>query len=211
VSTETKVSAADVKALRERTGAPMMDCKKALEEAGGDIDEAIKILRTKGAASAAKRGGRGTSEGVVATYTHKSGTGDRKQQKVGVLVEVQCETDFVALNDDFKQFAHDVAVHIAAMRPEHVSLEDIPEEDVEREREILTDKAKADGKPDDVVEKIVEGQIKKWASELVLLDQKHFNEEKYEGKTIEDLRTDIAAKTGENVRIARFARFEVGE
>jgi elongation factor Ts len=211
MSTETKVSAADVKALRERTGAPMMDCKQALEEAGGDIEEAIKVLRKKGAASAAKRGGRGTSEGVVATYTHMSGTGDRKQQKVGVLVEVQCETDFVALNDDFKQFAHDVAVHIAAMRPEHVSLEDIPEEDVEREREILTEKAKADGKPDDVVEKIVDGQIKKWASELVLLDQKHFNEEKYEGKTIEDLRTDIAAKTGENVRIARFARFEVGE
>jgi elongation factor Ts len=211
MSTETKVSAADVKALRERTGAPMMDCKQALEEAGGDIEEAIKVLRKKGAASAAKRGGRGTSEGVVATYTHMSGTGDRKQQKVGVLVEVQCETDFVALNDDFKQFAHDVAVHIAAMRPEHVSLEDVPEEDVEREREILTEKAKADGKPDDVVAKIVDGQIKKWASELVLLDQKHFNEEKYEGKTIEDLRTDIAAKTGENVRIARFARFEVGE
>ncbi|HEY7693978.1 MAG TPA: hypothetical protein VH816_16700, partial [Gaiellaceae bacterium] len=110
-----------------------------------------------------------------------------------------------------KQFAHDVAVHIAAMRPEHVSLEDIPEEDVAREREILTEKAKADGKPDDVVEKIVDGQIKKWASEVVLLDQKHFNEERYEGKTIEDLRAEIAAKTGENVRIARFARFEVGE
>jgi elongation factor Ts len=211
VSTDTKVSAADVKALRERTGAPMMDCKQALEEAGGDLEEAIKVLRKKGAASAAKRGGRGTSEGVVAAYTHLSGTGDRKQQKVGVLVEVQCETDFVALNDDFKQFAHDVAVHIAAMRPEHVSLEDIPEEDVAREREILTEKAKADGKPDDVVEKIVDGQIKKWASEVVLLDQKHFNEERYEGKTIEELRTDIAAKTGENVRIARFARFEVGE
>ena len=211
MSTDTKVSAADVKALRERTGAPMMDCKQALEEAGGDIEEAIKVLRKKGAASAAKRGGRGTSEGVVATYTHMSGTGDRKQQRVGVLVEVQCETDFVALNDDFKQFAHDVAVHIAAMNPQHVSLEDIPEEDREREREILTAKAKADGKPDDVVEKIVEGQLKKWASEVVLLDQKHFNEEKYEGKTIEDLRTDIAAKTGENVRIARFARFEVGE
>jgi elongation factor Ts len=211
VSTETKVSAADVKALRERTGAPMMDCKNALAEAGGDMDEAIKILRKKGAASAAKRGGRGTSEGVVATYTHSSGTGDRKQQRVGVLVEVQCETDFVALNDDFKQFAHDVAVHIAAMNPQHVSIEDIPEEDREREREIFTEKAKSEGKPDNVVEKIVEGQLKKWASEVVLLDQKHINEEKYEGKTIEDLRTDIAAKTGENVRIARFARFEVGD
>ena len=211
MSTDTKVSAADVKALRERTGAPMMDCKQALEEAGGDIDEAVKILRKKGAASAAKRGGRGTSEGVVAAYTHSSGTGERKQQKVGVLVEVQCETDFVAMNEDFKEFARDVAVHIAAMNPEHVSLEEIPEEDLAREREIFTAKAKGEGKPDDVVEKIVEGQIKKWASEVVLLDQKHFNEEKYEGKTIEDLRTEIAAKTGENVRIARFSRFAVGE
>jgi elongation factor Ts len=207
----TKVSAADVKALRERTGAPMMDCKEALAEANGDMEEAIKILRKKGAASAAKRAGRGTSEGVVAAYTHQTGTGERKQQKVGVLVEVQCETDFVAMNDDFKEFAREVAVHIAAMNPQHVSLEDIPEEEREKERQILAEKAKADGKPDDVVEKIVDGQLKKWASELVLLDQKHFNEEKYEGKTIEDLRSEIAAKTGENVQIARFARYEVGE
>jgi elongation factor Ts len=205
------VSAADVKALRERTGAPMMDVKHALEEAEGDEQKAIEILRKKGAASAAKRSGRGTAEGVVAAYTHMSGTGERKQQRVGVLVEVQCETDFVALNDDFKEFARDVAVHIAAMRPQHVTIDDIPSEDLEREREILTEKAKADGKPDNVIEKIVDGQIKKWASELVLLDQQHFNEEKYEGKTIEDLRADVAAKTGENVRIARFARFEVGE
>jgi elongation factor Ts len=205
------VSAADVKALRERTGAPMMDVKKALEEAEGDEQKAIEILRKKGAASAAKRGGRGTAEGVVASYTHSSGTGERKQQRIGVLVEVQCETDFVALNDDFKEFAHDVAVHIAAMNPLHVSLEDVPEEDVANERRILEEKAKADGKPDNVVEKIVEGQLKKWASELVLLDQKHFNEERYEGKTIEDLRAEISAKTGENVRIARFARFEVGQ
>ena len=140
-----------------------------------------------------------------------SGTGERKQQRVGVLVEVQCETDFVALNDDFKEFARDVAIHIAAMNPQHVSLEDVPEEDVATERRILEEKAKADGKPDNVVEKIVEGQLKKWASELVLLDQKHFNEDKYEGKTIEDLRSEVAAKTGENVRIARVARFEVGQ
>jgi elongation factor Ts len=206
-----KVSAADVKALRDRTGAGMMDCKEALAEADGDMEEAIKILRKKGAASAAKRSGRGTSEGVVAAYTHQTGTGDRKQQKVGVLVEVQCETDFVAMNEDFKEFAREIAVHIAAMNPSHVSLEDIPEEERERERQILQEKAKADGKPDDVVNKIVEGQLQKWASELVLLDQKHFNEEKYEGKTIEDLRTELAAKTGENVRIARFARYEVGE
>ena len=205
------VSATDVKALREKTGAPMMDVKNALTEAEGDEQKAIEILRKKGAATAAKRGGRGTAEGVVTSYTHMSGTGERKQQRIGVLVEVQCETDFVALNDDFKEFAREVAVHIAAMNPQHVSLEDIPEEDVANERRILEEKAKEDGKPDDIVEKIVDGQIKKWASEIVLLDQKHFNEDKYEGKTIEDLRAEVAAKTGENVRIARFARFEVGQ
>jgi elongation factor Ts len=205
------VSAGDVKALREKTGAPMMDVKNALEEAEGDEQKAVEILRKKGAASAAKRGGRGTAEGVVAAYTHMSGTGERKQQRIGVLVEVQCETDFVALNEDFKEFAREVAVHIAAMRPEHVSMDDIPKEDLENERRLLEEKAKADGKPDNVVEKIVDGQLKKWASELVLLDQKHFNEERYEGKTIEDLRAEVAAKTGENVRIARFARFEVGQ
>src|SRR3954453_11005551 len=205
------VSAAEVKALRERTGAPIVDVKNALEEAEGDEKKAIEILRKKGSASAAKRSGRGTAEGVVASYTHSSGTGERKQQRIGVLVEVQCETDFVALNDDFKEFARDVAIHIAAMNPQHVSLDGIPEEEVANERRILEEKAKADGKPDNVVEKIVEGQLKKWASELVLLDQKHFNEDKYEGKTIEDLRSEVAAKTGENVRIARFARFEVGQ
>ena len=205
------VTAADVKALRDRTGAGMMDCKEALEEAEGDVEEAIRILRKKGAASAAKRSGRGTAEGVVAAYTHLSGTGERKQQRIGVLVEVQCETDFVALNDDFKEFAREVAVHIAAMNPQHVSLEDIPEEEINRERAIFEEKARADGKRDDVVAKVVDGQLKKWAAEVVLLDQKHFNEERYEGKTIEDLRAEVASKTGENVRIARFARFEVGE
>jgi elongation factor Ts len=205
------VSAAEVKALRERTGAPMMDVKNALDEAEGDEQKAIEILRKKGAASAAKRGGRGTAEGVVAAYTHMSGTGERKQQRIGVLVEVQCETDFVALNEDFKEFAREVAVHIAAMNPQHVSVEDIPEEDIARERAIFEKRARADGKPDNVIEKIVDGQLKKWAAEVALLDQKHFNEERYEGKTIEDLRAEVAAKTGENVRIARFARFEVGQ
>jgi elongation factor Ts len=198
------VTAADVKALRDRTGAGMMDCKSALEEAEGDVEKAIEILRVKGAASAAKRSGRGTSEGIVSSYVHATG-------RVGVLVEVLCETDFVARNEDFKSFAREVAIHIAAMNPKHVSLEDIPEEDRDRERAILEEKAKADGKPDNVIEKIVEGQLAKWASELVLLDQKHFNEERYEGKTIQDLVTEVAAKTGENVRIARFVRFEIGE
>jgi elongation factor Ts len=198
------VSAAEVKALRERTGAPMMDVKRALEEAEGDEQKAIEILRKKGQASAAKRSGRGTEEGIVASYVHADG-------RKGALVEVQCETDFVARNEDFREFARQVAIHVTAMNPEHVSFEDIPEEDVANERRILEEKAKADGKPDDVVEKIVDGQLRKWASELVLLDQKHFNEERYEGKTIEDLRTEVAANTGENVRIARFARFEVGQ
>ena len=198
------VSAAEVKALRERTGAPMMDVKNALEEAEGDEQKAIEILRKKGAASAAKRGGRSTSEGVIASYVHADG-------RKGALVEVQSETDFVARNEDFREFARQVAIHVAAMNPQHVSFEDIPEEDVTNERRFLEEKAKADGKPEDVIGKIVEGQLHKWASEIVLLDQKHFNEERYEGKTIEDLRTELAAKTGENVRIARFARFEVGQ
>jgi elongation factor Ts len=198
------VSAAEVKALRDRTGAPMMDVKRALEEAEGDEQKAIEILRKKGAASAAKRSGRGTEEGVIASYVHADG-------RKGALVEVQSETDFVARNEDFREFARQVAIHVTAMNPEHVSFEDIPEEDVANERRILEEKARADGKPDDVIEKIVEGQLRKWASEIVLLDQKHFNEERYEGKTIEDLRTELASKTGENVRIARFARFEVGQ
>jgi elongation factor Ts len=198
------VSAADVKALRERTGAPMMDVKNALEEAEGDEQKAIEILRKKGAASAAKRGGRSTSEGVIASYVHADG-------RKGALVEVQSETDFVARNEDFREFARQVAIHVTAMNPQHMSFEDIPEEDRANEQRILEEKARADGKPDDVIEKIVEGQLRKWASEIVLLDQKHFNEERYEGKTIEDLRTELAANTGENVRIARFARFEVGE
>ena len=198
------VSAADVKALRERTGAPMMDVKRALEEAEGDEQKAIEILRRKGAASAAKRSGRGTEEGVIASYVHADG-------RKGALVEVQSETDFVARNQDFQEFARQVAIHVTAMNPEHVSFGDIPEEDVADERRILEERARAEGKPDDVIEKIVEGQLGKWASEIVLLDQRHFNEERYEGKTIEDLRTELAANTGENVRIARFARFEVGQ
>jgi elongation factor Ts len=199
-----KPSAAEVKALRDKTGAPMLDVRNALSEAEGDEQKAIEVLRKTGAASAAKRGGRSTSEGVIASYIHADG-------RKGALVEVQSETDFVARNEDFKEFARQVAIHVTAMNPEHVSFEDIPEEDVANERRILEEKARDDGKPDDVVEKIVEGQLRKWASDIVLLDQKHFNEERYEGKTIEDLRTELAANTGENVRIARFARFEVGQ
>lgn len=199
-----KPSAAEVKALRDKTGAPMMDVKNALEEAEGDEQKAFEILRKKGAASAAKRGGRRTEEGVVSSYVHADG-------RKGALVEVQSETDFVARNPEFQEFARQVAIHVTALNPHHVSFEEIPEEDVANERRILEERAREEGKPDNVVEKIVEGQLRKWAEEIVLLDQQHFNQEVYEGKTIEDLRSEIAAKTGENVRIARFARFEVGQ
>ena len=199
-----KPSAAEVKALRDRTGAGMMDVRNALQEAEGDESKAIEILRKKGAASAAKRGGRTTEEGVVASYVHAD-------SRKGALVEVQSETDFVARNPEFQEFARQVAIHITALNPQHVSFEEIPEEDVANERRILEERARAEGKPDNVVEKIVEGQLRKWAEEIVLLDQKHFNQEVYEGKTIDDLRSELAAKTGENVRIARFARFEVGQ
>ncbi|HXV05139.1 MAG TPA: translation elongation factor Ts [Solirubrobacterales bacterium] len=197
------VSAADVKALRDRTGAAMMDCKAALTEAEGNVDRAIEILRVKGQASAAKREGRGTSEGVVAAYIHAN-------DKVGAMVEVQCETDFVARNEDFKAFAYEVALHAAAAAPRYVSADEIPEEERAAERRVFEEKAREDGKPDNMVEKIVEGQLAKWATEVALLDQTHVNAEKHESKTIEQMRQELAAKTGENVRIARFAYFRVG-
>jgi elongation factor Ts len=202
----TTVSASDVKELRDRTGAAMMDCKAALEEANGDLDEAIRILRTRGQASAAKRSGRATSEGIVASYIHAGG-------KVGVLVEVQCETDFVARTEEFQEFAREVAIHIAGSPtpPLYISAEEIPDAEREAERQIFAERAKQEGKPDDVVERIVDGQLRKWATEIALLDQEHVRSDRYDGKTIEELRTEFAAKTGENVRIARFARFVVGE
>jgi elongation factor Ts len=198
------VSASDVKALRDRTGAAMMDAKVALEEAGGDADRAIEILRVKGQASAEKRSGRATSEGIVASYIHAGG-------KVGVLVEVQCETDFVARTDDFQELTREVAIHIAATAPEYVSADEIPEQALAVERKLFEAKAREEGKPDQVVDKIVDGQLKKWSREVVLLDQEHVRTDRYEGKTIEEIRAETAARTGENVRIARFARFAVGE
>jgi len=205
VSAET-VSAGDVKALRERTGAAIMDCKAALAEAGGDLDKAIEILRVKGQASAAKRSGRVTSEGIVASYIHATG-------KVGVLVEVQCETDFVARSDDFVEFAREVALHIAGSPtpPYYVSSEEVSEEDRETERKVFEAKAREEGKPDEIVDKIVSGQLDKWGKEVALLEQEHVRADRYEGKTIEELRAELAARTGENIRVARFARFLVGE
>jgi elongation factor Ts len=198
------VTAADVKALRDRTGAALMDCKAALAEAEGDTERAIELLRVKGQASAAKREGRGTDEGVVSSYIHAN-------DRVGAMVEVQCETDFVARNEEFKAFAYQVALHVAATGPRYVSADEIPEDEREAERRVFEEKAREEGKPDDVVEKIVAGQLSKWASEVALLDQTHVNAEKHESKTIEELRQELAAKTGENVRVARFAYFRVGE
>ena len=200
------VSAGDVKALRERTGAGIMDCKAALSESGGDLDKAIEILRVRGQASAAKRSGRATSEGVVSSYIHATG-------KVGVLVEVQCETDFVARSDEFQEFAREVAIHIAGApsTPAYVSADEIPEEARESERAVFAAKAREEGKPDDIIDRIVDGQLEKWEKEVALLEQEHVRGDRYEGKTIEALRAELASKTGENVRIARFARFVVGE
>jgi elongation factor Ts len=198
------VSAADVKALRDRTGAGMMDCKAALAEADGDIDRAVEILRVKGQASAAKRAGRGTEEGVVTAYIHAN-------DQVGAMVEALCETDFVARSNEFKAFAYEVALHVAATGARYVSTADIPDSEREAERRVLEEAAREDGRPEDKIEQIVGGQLDKWAREIALLDQEHVNVEKHEGKTIEELRLQIAAKTGENVRIARFAYFRVGE
>jgi elongation factor Ts len=200
------ISAADVKALRDRTGAAMMDCKAALTEAQGDVDRAIEILRVKGQASAAKRSGRATGEGIVASYIHATG-------KVGVLVEIQCETDFVARSDDFQEFAREIAIHIAGSPspPRYVSADEIPEEVSETERRLFEAKAREEGKPNDVVARIVDGQLRKWAQEVSLLEQEHVRADRYEGKTIDELRAQVASKTGENVRITRFARFVVGE
>ena len=197
-----EISAKDVKALRDRTGAGMMDCKAALTEAGGDVEKAVEILRVKGQAQAAKRSGRVASEGQVASYIHAGG-------KIGVLVEVNCETDFVARNEDFQGFVRDVALHIAAANPQFVSEDEVPEDVKQAEARIFEEQAS--DKPDNVRPKIVEGRIRKWLEEVVLLNQEHVHGEKHDGKTIEQLRQDISAKTGENVVIRRFTRYQVGE
>ncbi len=201
------ISASDVKTLRERTGAGIMDAKGALQEADGDFERAAEILRVKGQASAAKRGGRVASEGLVSSYIHATG-------KIGVLVEINCETDFVARNEQFQEFARDVALHVAAAPAvRYVSEDDVAQEDKDAELRVLREQAasEAEGKPENVQEKIVEGRLRKWLDEVVLLNQRHVNEDKHESKTLEQLRTEIAASTGENVVIRRFARFQVGE
>jgi elongation factor Ts len=200
----TAISAQDVKALRERTGAGIMDAKSALQESGGDIDKAIEILRVKGQASAAKRGGRTAAEGIVSSYIHAGG-------KIGVLVEIDCETDFVARTEPFQDFAREVALHVAAANPLYVSYDDVPDEDREAELRVLREQAASEGKPENVQEKIVDGRLKKWLEDVVLLNQTHINDEKHGGKTLEELRAELASNTGENVVVRRFARFQVGE
>ena len=195
-------TASDVKTLRDQTGAGMMDCKRALEESDGDIEKAVEILRVKGQAQAAKRGARVASEGTVQSYIHANG-------KIGVLIEVDCETDFVARNDDFVAFARDIALHVAAAAPLYVTEDEVPE-DV-RSAELRIYEEQAQDKPENVRPKIAEGRLRKWLDEVVLLRQPHVNADKYEGQTIEEIRAATAAKTGENVVIRRFARFAVGE
>ena len=200
--TEITISAKDVKALRDRTGAGMMDCKKALTESGGDVDKAIEILRVKQGKRIEDRGEREATEGTIQTYIHSNG-------KVGVLVEVDTETDFVARNDELVAFAKDVALHIAAAAPEWVSEDEVDEERKQAELRIFEQEA-AD-KPENVRAKIAEGKLRKWYESVVLLDQEHVNTEKYEGKTIGELLDEMRAKTGENIQIRRFARFAVGQ
>ena len=195
------ITASDVKALRDRTGAGMMACKNALTESGGDIDQAVELLRARGEAQAAKRAGNEAGEGTVQSYIHSNG-------KIGVLVEVNCETDFVARNDAFVAFAKDLALHIAGAPVPALAIteDEVPAADRETELRIATEQA-AD-RPENVRERIVQGKLDKWLDSVVLLRQEHV---KYEGQTIEDLRAKLASDTGENVVIRRFARFGVGE
>ncbi len=195
-----EVGAKQVAELRARTGAGMMDCKRALEEAGGDLEKAVDVLRKKGAAKADTRAGREASEGLVEAYIHFNG-------RVGVLVEVNCETDFVARTEDFKQLVRDVALHIASAKPLAVRVEDLPPELVERERKIYEAQAAEEKKPDAVKAKIVEGRLKKFFEEAALLEQKFVKDDT---RTVGDLVKALVAKTGEAIRIRRFARFELG-
>jgi elongation factor Ts len=199
--TDVTVSAKDVKALRERTGAGMMDCKKALQETGGDVDAAVTYLREKGIAGAAKLAGREATEGTIQSYIHANG-------KVGVLVEIDCNTDFVARNEDFVAFAKDIALHIAAASPLYVTEEDVPDD--ARAEELRIAASQMTNVPEHARERAAQGKVDKWLQEVVLLKQEHVNTDKFGGKSIEDLRAELSAKTGENVVIKRFARFQIG-
>jgi elongation factor Ts len=197
----SEITAAMVKQLRDKTGSGMMDCKKALAENSGDMEKAIDFLRKKGLATAAKRAGRATMEGVVQPYVHTGG-------KLGVMVEVNCETDFVAKSEDFQEFAKNVAMHIAATSPIGISPEDVPAETLAREKEIYMDQARQTGKPENVIEKIVEGKMNKFLKENCLMNQAYVRNPDI---TIADLLNELIAKIGENISIKRFVRFQIGE
>jgi len=194
-------TAKDVAALRERTGAGMMDCKKALDETNGDVDKAVELLRSKGAAKADKRAGRQTKEGMIANYIHHNG-------KIAVLVELNCETDFVARTDDFQQLGKWIAEHIAAAAPIAVDKDAVPAEKVESERRIFHEQVRASGKPENMIEKIVEGKIQAFYKDVALMHQEWVRET---SKTIGDLVKDVSAKTGENIQVRRFVRYQLGE
>ncbi|HEY0194987.1 MAG TPA: translation elongation factor Ts [Kofleriaceae bacterium] len=196
-----EVTAALIKDLRERTGAGMSDCKKALVETDADMDKAIDYLRTKGLAKAAKKAGREATEGTVVSYIHGGG-------RIGVLVEINCETDFVARNEDFQAFTKDVAMQIAAANPQFVRKDEVSQDAVDKERAVLIAKAQESGKPEPVIQKIVDGQISKWMKEICLLDQPFVKDP---DKTIDQIQQELIAKIGENIKIRRFARFELGE
>lgn len=196
----TDISAKMVKELREKSGAGIMDCKEALSECDGDMEKAVDFLRKKGLATAAKRAGRATSEGTIQSYIHMGG-------KIGVLVEVDCETDFVAKTDDFTTFARDLAMHIAATSPVGVTPDDVPQSIIEREKEIYRAQALEMGKPEKMIDKIVDGKLNKFFKESCLLNQAFVRDP---DKTIQDVLNEVIAKTGEKIEIKRFARFQVG-
>ena len=195
------ISAADVKALRERTGAGMMDCKHALVEAGGDLDKAVTVLREKGVAAASKKGNREAKEGVIHTYIHPG-------NRIGVLVEVNCETDFVAKTDEFQLFVKNIAMQIAATNPLSLTRDALDSVLVDKEKEIFTEQAKLSGKPDNVLEKIVDGKIEKFYQESCLLEQSFIKDS---DKSVKDILTETITSLGENISITRFSRFEVGD
>ena len=195
------IDSAAVRELRELTGAGMLDCKKALEEAGGEMEKAIDILRARGAAKAAKRADREAREGAVGSYVHMNG-------RVGVLIEVNCETDFVARNDAFQKLVKELAMHVAAMNPLAISADGIPVDQVERERAVQREVVKNEGKPETLWDKIVDGRMKKWFQEKTLLEQPFVREP---DKTVAQLVQEVSAKTGENIIVRRFERFALGE
>ncbi len=195
------IDAKVVKVLREKTGAGMMDCKKALQEAEGNEEKAVDILREKGLSAAARRSGRAANQGIVDSYIHLGG-------KIGVLLEVNCETDFVARNDEFREFVRNICLQVAATNPAYLNIEDVPEKVLEKERQIIKTQALNDGKPEKVIDKIVEGRLEKYYRENCLLEQAYVKDEEI---TIKELLTNLIAKIGENIVVRRYSRFEIGE